>query len=94
MYGWDCVCQVHQARQQSRDHPLQQERAHIHEERLILPALQNRRFKARLGAGSIPMSSVTYRTSPISGTIGSIKLIEEPIEWSIMQWKSEGKMVH
>ena len=75
MYGWDCVCQVHQACQQSRDHPLQQERAHIHEERLILPALQNRRFKARLREGSIQMSSVTWWTSPFSGTVGSVKLI-------------------
>ena len=48
LHGGHRVCQVHQAGQQSGDHPLQQERPHLHEERLLLPSLQDRRPEVRM----------------------------------------------
>ena len=47
--------------------------------------------------GSNKLSSMNYWTSPSSGSVGSIEsitLIEELIEWSIEGWESEGQKVH
>ena len=42
VYGGHRVRQVHEADQQSGDHPVQHERPHHAQERLLLPPLQDR----------------------------------------------------